>query len=73
MKLKKVYNLEHFYEDENEIEYLTDLGVYSTKEKAEEALKKFKGHPKFKNHQDGFIIIDYKIDLALWEGGFFTY
>lgn len=70
--MDKVYCLEHSYE-EGEIDIVTEIAVYSTKEKAEEALAKFKLHPKFRDHPDGFYLNEYKLNECEWQEGFFTY
>lgn len=71
--MKYVYYLEHAYEDKEEIEYVTDLGVYSTRKKANEALEKFKNEPKFKDHPADFNIDKYAIDEPEWKEGFFIW
>lgn len=73
MKIKKVYFLQHFYENYDEIECITDLGVYSTRKKAEEALEKFKKNKKFKDHPNDFNIDTYEVDKTFWEEGFFSW
>lgn len=74
--MKYVYSLSHEYETvegEEIIDILTDIAVYSSRDKAEKALEKFKVHPKFKNHPDGFVISRYVINKREWQEGFVTY
>ena len=44
--LSKVYLLQHYYDygKESEHEEVKELGVYSTRELAEEAIDRYKGH-----------------------------
>lgn len=46
------------------------LGVYSTKEKAEEALAVLRDKPGFRDDPDGFEILDGPIDETCWLEGF---
>lgn len=71
--LMKVYWLTHSYEDEEGYDIVTDIAVYSSREKAEEDLQKVKDLDKFREHPEGFYIGSYEVDQTYWEGGFFTY
>jgi len=62
----EVYYLAHEYYDGVEFDYVTDLGVYSTLEKAKQSMKKFKRRVQFKDYKDGFSIDCYKIDNDYW-------
>jgi uncharacterized protein YegP (UPF0339 family) len=46
------------------------LGVYSSREKAEEALASLRDKPGFRDHPDGFEILDGAIDETFWLEGF---
>ena len=70
--MKSVYYLQHEWFD-GEYDYPTDIAVYSTLEKAETALKKFKKHPYFASHPEGFTISEYEINEDNWTEGFFIY
>ncbi|NLD49903.1 MAG: hypothetical protein GX660_22400 [Clostridiaceae bacterium] len=70
--MKYIYYLQHFYEIED-IEIVTNIAVYSSREKAEKALLKFRNHPKFANYPKCFNIDEYKIDEDNWKEGFITY
>ena len=61
----KVYLLEHIYELEGHDEVRT-LGIYSSKEKAEEAILYYKKLSGFKNLLDGFNIDEYEINERCW-------
>ena len=65
----KVYLLEHIYELEGHDEVRT-LGIYSSKEKAEEVILDYKKLPGFKDFLDGFCITEYEIDKKYWIEGF---
>jgi len=68
--MKSVFYLAHEWYD-GEYDYITDIAVYSTLEKAEKALKRLKRHKKFKDHPEGFGIDEYEIDKDHWTEGFF--
>lgn len=69
-----VYLLRHTYEygEENEHEETKIIGIYSTREKAEDVVKKFKLLPGFKDYpEECFVICEYKIDKDKeWTEGF---
>jgi hypothetical protein len=48
------------------------LGIYLTKEKADEALAHLCDKPGFRDHPDGFEILDGPIDQTSWLEGFAT-
>jgi hypothetical protein len=48
------------------------IGVYSTRERAEEALATFQTLPGFCDHPDGFTISPYQLDKSHWTEGFTT-
>jgi hypothetical protein len=73
--LKYVYLLEHSYEYEFEGELFDEIktiGIFSTREKAEEVVNKLKTLPGFKDHPlECFLIEKYEIDqISGWEEGF---
>jgi len=70
--LNKVYLLEHFklMEEDGDEEDIKMLGVYSSKKKALEEMKKYKKLPELKDYR--FNIDEYKIDENCWEEGFFN-
>lgn len=49
------------------------IGVYSSKEKAEEVVGKYKKLPGFRYYQDGFNIDEYVVDRDNWTEGFITW
>ena len=64
-----VYLLEHARKIDAYNELKT-LGVYSSKEKAEEVILDYKKLPGFKDFLDGFCITEYEIDKKYWIEGF---
>lgn len=67
-----VYFLQHEYEDkECDCDRETDIAVYSTFEKANQAKEKWMKHPKFIHHPEGFTISEYEVDgKGGWPEGF---
>ena len=72
--LSKVYLLQHYYDygKESEHEEVKELGVYSTRELAEEARDRYATLPGFRDFPlDCFYISLYTLDEdAGWEEGF---
>ena len=71
--LSKVYLLEHYYDygEESEHQEVRELGVYSTRELAEEARVRYATLPGFKDFPlDCFYIGAYTLDVdaGWWEG-----
>ena len=58
--------------EEPEKDDWVDLGVYSTQEKAEEALERYKKLTRFADYQDGFSISRYRINEDNWTSGYAT-
>jgi len=67
-----VFFISHEWYD-GEYDHITDIAVYSSLSKAENALEKLKHNSKFINNKDGFTIDEYIIDEDEWKEGFFTY
>jgi hypothetical protein len=72
--MEYVYRLTHEIDitEEPEKDDWVDLGVYSTQEKAEEALNRFRKLKRFTAYQDGFDISRYKINKDSWTSGYAT-
>ena len=72
--MDKIYLLQHSYEKKYKGELFDEtktIGIYSTKEKAEEVVQKYKNIVGFKNHPvDCFYISEYPIDKDHWSEGF---
>jgi hypothetical protein len=71
--MKSVFVLQHSYElsetGEDETKF---IGVYSTMEKAQEAVLRLSKQPGFKDFSDYFYINEYEIDQDNWCEGFVT-
>jgi len=71
--MKSVFILQHSCESSDTGEEETKfIGVYSSKEKAEEAIARLSKQPGFKDLPDHFNIDEYKIDQDNWYEGFVT-
>lgn len=69
---KNVYFLSHEWYD-GKYDYVSYLGYYSTKQKAEEAKKTYRTDSDFVEHPEGFEIGEFEIDEREWTEGYFTY
>lgn len=69
--MTKVYVLWHCHQLEGHDEEMM-LGVFSTREKASEAITHLRTQPGFKDHPDGFQIGERTIDRMSMEEGFVT-
>lgn len=67
--MKTVFLLQHSYEV-NEIEYTKVIGIYSTRNKAQEVISTYKELPGFKEYPEDFYIDEYHLDKNEWEEGF---
>lgn len=69
--MKSVYLLEHTVKDLEDSTKM--LGIYSTQEEAEKAIKFLSDKPGFKDSPDDFLIDEYEIDKISWSEGFDLY
>lgn len=70
VKMKTVFLLQHSYEV-GEFDETKVIGIYSSKEKAEETVKRYKQLPGFKDYPDEcFYIDEYELDSDNWQEGF---
>jgi hypothetical protein len=69
----KVYPLRHEYElDDGEVES-KQLGTYSSREKAQDAIKRYRVLPRFKDRPDSFVIYESILDRdSAWTEGYIT-
>lgn len=67
----EVYMLQHIYHTE-ESEETKIIGIYSTKERALEAIERLKTKPGFIDYPEGFEVEIYILDRDEWEDGFVT-
>ncbi len=71
--MKSVFILQHSYESSDTVEEETKfIGVYSSKDKAEEAIARLTKQPRFRDLPDYFSIGEYEIDQDDWCEGFVT-
>ena len=71
--MKEVYLVQHSYQSNKNQDYekIKELGIYSDRKKAEEAIDFFMKLPGFNNHsRDCFHIGKIKLDENHWEEGF---
>ncbi len=64
-----VYLLTHI-RNEEELDAFKTIGIFSSKEKAEEAILTLSTKPGFKDYPDNFNIGGYEIDKVFWVDGF---
>jgi len=69
-KLEDVLLVWHYNPDNDDDAKL--IGVYSTQEKAKEAVLSLKDKPGFKDNPEQFEICPYRLNLTAWEEGFIT-
>lgn len=67
--IKSVFLLQYGYEMDK-IEETKIIGIFSSKEIAEQVLIKYKSLPGFKDYPDSFFIDECTIDKSYWEEGF---
>ena len=65
-----LYLLWHTYEEESGAEESKLIGVYSSEERAKEALEKVRIQPGFRDYPDGFEIYEDELDMTDWREGF---
>ena len=67
-----VFVLQHVRAMGNDSEDAKFIGVYSSRQKAQEAVTRFANLPGFADTPDGFHIDEYRIDHDQWTEGFVT-
>ncbi len=67
-----VYVLQHVRELPDGSEEVKLIGVFRTRQSAEDAARASSGLPGFSDHRDGFSIDPYELDRAYWAEGFVT-
>jgi hypothetical protein len=65
----KIYLLTHF-RNEEELDGFKTIGLYSSEEKAKEAIESLKSQPGFRDYRGNFNIGGYEVDKTFWVGGF---
>jgi hypothetical protein len=67
-----VFLLWHVHEFPDGEEDAKLIGVYSTRQMAEEARKRVACQPGFREHPGGFQVSDYRLDRDHWTEGYIT-
>lgn len=68
-----VYALLHEYENEQGEDEVKEIGLFSTKERAQEAIRPLLEKPGFRDHPYGFKIYECRLDNDLaWTEGFIS-
>ena len=68
--MASVFVLQHVHEREDGAEDVKFLGVYSSRENAQEAVARMGRLPGFADAPDGFQIDEYRIDQDHWVEGY---
>ncbi|PWM58632.1 MAG: hypothetical protein DBX91_08770 [Subdoligranulum variabile] len=68
-----VYLLWHSYELENGCEETKMLGVFSSEEKARDAIAFYRGLPGFRDRPKDFCIDWYELDVRHWTEGYISW
>jgi hypothetical protein len=68
--MASVFVLQHVHSREDGVEDVKFIGVYSSREKAQEAVVRMSCLPGFVDAQDGFYIDEYRIDQDQWVEGY---
>ena len=73
--MAKIYELVHYdREDDNGIDFEKIVGVYSSEEKAQQAIERLRDKPGFRDCPRGWLICDIEVDKdTAWEDGFATF
>ncbi len=70
--MDKAFLVQHVHDLSSDDAYVKIVGIYSSKEKAESTVERYRSLPGFKNYPKGFNISEYEIDKDYWEEGFVT-
>lgn len=72
MKRKYIYSVLHVEEYVEDFEQRKDLGKFTSRQKAQEALEEYKKLPGFKEDtEEELFIVRKKLGLSFYDGGFF--
>lgn len=67
-----IYILRHELETDDLLTRFNVIGVFSSEEKAQEAIAQLEQDPEFKGHPGSFVIIPRTLDGTAWDTGFVT-
>jgi homoserine kinase type II len=65
-----VFVLQHVHTGDEGVEDVKFIGVYSSREKAEAAVRRLSAQPGFSDTADGFHIDEYQVDQDQWSEGY---
>jgi hypothetical protein len=68
--MTKVFLVQHTVVHDDGTEDTKTIGVYSTKVLAQEAVRRIKKAPGFRNHRSGFSVGPYGLNQDYWADGF---
>jgi len=72
MERAEVFVVQHVHEFEDGEEDVKMIGVYSTRQRAQEAVERTRALPGFRDAPDGFHIDRYLLDQDHWTEGYIT-
>jgi len=72
MDPREVFLVEHVHVLDGGEESIKTIGIYSTREKAQQAVERLRLRPGFCDAPDGFSIDLYWVDQDGWEDGYVT-
>jgi hypothetical protein len=70
--MASVFVVHHVHSQEDGTEDVKFIGVYSSREKAQEAVARLGRQPGFVDAPDGFCIDEYQVDRDQWAEGYVT-
>ncbi|MFE7798671.1 SPOR domain-containing protein [Nocardia sp. NPDC057440] len=65
-----VFLLEHVYRTGDDIDERKRVGIYASKEDAQNAIDRLRVQPGFSDYPDCFVIQGYEIDRDYWTEGY---
>lgn len=68
--LESVFVVQHAYEDANDDEQVRFIGVYRTRQRAEQAVSRLKSQVGFSDHPHDFHVEEYQLDQDHWVESF---
>ena len=67
-----VYEVGYARELSDDVTDVKFVGVFSTREKADEAFEAVKTHPPYSRYPECLYVMDVEVDIDHWTYGFFT-
>jgi hypothetical protein len=69
---QEVFLVEHVHVLEDSEEDVKIIGVYSSREAAQQAVERLRLQPGFRDAPEGFTIDPYRVDQDCWQDGYIT-